>query len=280
MSMSDEVRFSTLKRHPVATYFGLTFAASWTGALLVAAAHLLKGEALPKLTGILMFPAMLLGPSVAGIVLTRLLDGPAGMRDLLSRMGRIRVPLRWYGVLLIPSCVILVILLSLNALVSPAYAPNRFLVGLAFGIPAGFLEEIGWMGFAYPRMLQKLRGLTAAVLLGLLWGIWHMPVIDFLGTVTPHGKWWFPFFAAFTAAMTAVRILIAWLYCNTGSVLLCQFTHVCSTGALVIFSPVHVSAGQEVLWYAVYAVALWLLIFVLSQAVSGFPCREKLPRVG
>jgi uncharacterized protein len=269
-----------LQRNSVAAYFGLTFAVSWTGALLVAAPHLVRREPLPKLTGILMFPAMLLGPSVVGIVLTRHLDGPAGMRDLFSRMGRIRFPLRWYVALLIPPAMILVILSSLKAVVSPVYAPNRFLIGLAFAIPAGLLEEIGWMGFAFPKMRQKLSGLSAAVLLGLLWGIWHLPVIDFLGTTTPHGAYWFPFFAAFAAAMTAMRILIAWLYCNTGSVLLCQLMHVCSTGSLVIFSPVRVSAGQEALWYAVYAAALWLLVIGLSGGVRDFPCRENSPRVG
>jgi len=227
-----------------------------------------------------MFPAMLLGPSAVGIVLTRFLDGLDGMRDLFSRMRRVRFPLRWYAALLIPPTMILAILLSLKALVSPVYAPNRFLVGLAFGIPAGFFEEIGWMGFAFPKMRQKLPGLHTAVLLGLLWGLWHLPVIDFLGTATPHGAYWLPFFPAFTAAMTAMRVLIAWLYSNTGSVLLCQLMHVCSTGSLVIFSPPRVSAAQEALWYATYAAALCLLVAVLYLCVSTFPCPEKSPRVG
>lgn len=253
---------------------------SWAGALLVAAPHLLNREPLPKLTGILMFPAMLLGPSAIGIALTWLLDGSAGMRELFSSMRRIRFSLRWYAALLIPPAMILAILLSLKALVSPVYSPNRFLVGLAFGIPAGFFEEIGWMGFAFPKMRQKLSGLSAAVLLGFLWGLWHLPVIDFLGTATPHGAYWLPFFAAFAATMTAMRVLIAWLYSNTGSVLLCQLMHTCSTGSLVIFSPPRVSAAQEALWYAAYAAALWLLVALLSRRVITLPCPGKSPRVG
>jgi hypothetical protein len=54
-----------LVRRPVATYFALTFTISWVGAFLVAAPHLMRGEPLPKMTGILMFPAMLLGPQVS-----------------------------------------------------------------------------------------------------------------------------------------------------------------------------------------------------------------------
>ncbi len=136
------------------------------------------------------------------------------------------------------------------------------------------------MGFVFPKMRKKLSGLSAAVFLGFLWGIWHLPVIDFLGTATPHGAYWFPFLVAFTAAMTAMRVLIAWLYSNTGSVLLCQLMHVCSTGSLVIFSPPRVSAAQEALWYAAYAAALWLLVAPLSRrGVITFPCPEKFTRV-
>jgi uncharacterized protein len=137
-------------------------------------------------------------------------------------------------------------------------------VGLAFGIPAGLFEEIGWMGFAFPKMQLKLPALGAAVLLGIFWGVWHMPVIDYLGTATPHSAYWLPFFLSFTAAMTAMRVLIAWLYSNTRSVLLCQLMHVFSTGSLVIFSPPRVSAAQEVFWYAVYAAALWIAVALLA----------------
>jgi membrane protease YdiL (CAAX protease family) len=249
-----------VRRYPVSSYFALTFAISWLGALAVAAPKLLRGQPLAKLDGLLMFPAMLLGPSLAGLVLTRVVDGASGLRDLRSRMGRILVPARWYAVLLIPPCLVVLVLLCLQAVVSEVYAPNRFFVGVAFGIAAGFLEEIGWTGFALPKMAARANAVGASVLLGVLWGLWHIPVVDYLGAAVPHGASWLPFLGAFTAAMTAMRVLIAWAYLNTRSVPLAQLLHVSSTGALVAFSPPKVSAAQEVFWYAVYAGALWVVV--------------------
>jgi membrane protease YdiL (CAAX protease family) len=261
----------SLRRHPVACYFALTFFISWLGAFLVAAPHLLRGQPLPNLTGILMFPAMLVGPSLSGIFLTRLIDGPLGLRALFSRMRRFRFPARWYAALPIPLVLVLGILLLLKTFVSPVYSPNRFWLGLAFGIPAGFFEEIGWTGFAFPKMSLKLPPLHAAILLGLLWGLWHVPVINFLGTAVPHGAYWLHFFLAFTAAMTAMRVLISWLYTHTKSIPLAQFMHACSTGSLVVFSPPAANAAQEAFWYAAYAAVLWLLVAALAIWLPGFP---------
>src|SRR5215469_14542885 len=90
-----------LGRRPVTSYFLLTFAISWSAAFAVVAPKLLHGEPIPKFSGILMFPAMLLGPVVSSLLLTRLTDGRAGIRTLFSSMVRMRVGF-WYAILLLP----------------------------------------------------------------------------------------------------------------------------------------------------------------------------------
>jgi CAAX protease family protein len=254
-----------IRRYPVVAYFALTFLISWTGALAVAAPHLIRHQPLPKMTGVLMFPVMLLGPSLAGIVLTRIVDGKSGLRVLFSQMFRAWVPPGWYTALLIPPVLVLTVLLFLQTFLSPVYAPNRFFMGILFGIPAGFLEEIGWMGFAFPKMRSQSNGLTPSILLGLFWALWHLPVINYLGTATPHGVYWLPFFLAFSLAMTAMRVLIGWIYTNTKSVLLAQLMHVSSTGSLVLFSATRVTAVQEALWYALYGTVLWVAVGIVVK---------------
>lgn len=252
-----------ISRHPVAAYFALTYFISWSAALAVVAPHLLRHQHLTKLDGILMFPAMLLGPPIASIALTRALDGKTGMRDLFARMCHIRIAPRWWVALLIPPALVFAVLFALKAFDSSVFTPGFFPAGILFGCLAGFVEEIGWTGFAYPRMARSGHPFRTAAILGVLWGLWHLPVIDFLGTASPHGSAWPEFAAAFIAAMAGLRILIAWLYLSTRSIPIAQLLHAASTGSLAMFSPAMVTAGQEAFWYALYAAALWSNAFII-----------------
>jgi uncharacterized protein len=80
----------------------------------------------------------------------------------------------------------------------------------------------------------------------------------------PHGVYWVPFFLTFVAIVTALRVLIVWIYSNTGSILLAQLMHVSLTASLAVLDPAQVSPAQETLWYAVYAAVLWVVVAVVA----------------
>jgi len=260
-----------IKKHPVACYFILTFSLSWLGAFILVAPKLFSGQPIPKMDGILMFPLMLTGPVAASFILTFVIEGKTGVKNLLLRIGKWKAPLKWYLIaFIIPPCLILITLFILQTFVSPVFKPNFFPLGFLFGIPAGFFEEIGWTGFAFPKMRLKFPALKSALIVGFFWGLWHLPVIDFLGAASPHKQYLLLFFLAFIAILVAMRVIMMWIYSKTNSVPMVQFMHVVSTGCLVTFGPFNISPAQETLWYAVYAVILWFTaFFILMLAKSG-----------
>jgi hypothetical protein len=154
-----------VRTHPVAAYFGLTFAISWGGVLLVIGgwphATAVKAQDHP------LFPlavlATLAGPSVAGLLLTAVLEGRTGLRNLASRFQPRRVTARWYALLLAAPLAAI----ASTGLIAAVVADARLglagagdpgaIIGLAMlvGALAGLCEEIGWTGFVVPRLLDR-----------------------------------------------------------------------------------------------------------------------------
>lgn len=249
---------SVIRRYPIASYFVLAYLISWGGSLIIGGPKFFRGETLELEDAILMAPIVIGGPLIAGIVMNYLVDGKAGLRDLLSRLVRWQVGLRWYlAALLTFPILIYVVLWGLSVLVSSDYAPGFISFGIMAGLFAGFLEEVGWMGFAYPRMQKQFGTWRATFYLAFLHGLWHA-MAGYLGDSALFGAYWLPrFIAVWIVAMTAMRIILVWIYSNTGSLLLAQLTHASSTAFLIIFGPFGTPA-QETLWSVVYAVVLWI----------------------
>ena len=250
---------SSLQRSPIFSYFALAYLISWGGSFAIGGPKFLRGEGLGLEDVLFMAPLVLAGPLIAGLAMTYLLDGKTGLRELFSRMSLWRSGLRWYAAALLPFPVLILgVLWTLSVLVSPDFAPGFLAFGILAGLLAGFIEEVGWMGFAYPRMEKKFGIWRATIYLALLHGLWH-GMAGYLGEASAFGEYWLPrFIAMWFVAMTAMRILLVWIYSNTGSLLLAQLTHASSTGFLVIFGPEALTPAQGTLWFTVYASVLWI----------------------
>ncbi len=219
----------------------------------------------------LVFLAMAAGPSLASILLTGITDRREGLRGLLSRMSRWRVNIVWYGIALLITPLLLIAILAALTLISPVFIPGIIttsdkitLLVFSFvgGLAAGFFEELGWTGFAVPKMQLRYSAFATSLMLGLIWAMWHF-LADFWGSYAAFGLLYVPHFLLWVVALPAYRIFMVWVYNHTGSLLVAQLMHASFTGSQGILGPLAASAADNLLWYAVFAVSLWIFVAVV-----------------
>ncbi len=278
-SAAGPIMKSWLRRRPLLAFFTLAFGISWGGILIIAAAigFDIAAPTTPLAT-VLFFVAMLLGPSVSGLMLTALMEGRAGLGDLRARLRRWRVGASWCAVALLTApMLLLAILLLLSATIAPAFAPKFQWALLVVGLIAGAFEEIGWTGFATPRLLARRSAATAGFQFGVIWALWHALVV-FLFTVGEMGDAWIvSFIVVYLATLTPYRIVMTWVYANTQSVLLAILMHASYTGWLLALFPA-TSSTQSLIWQAAFAGSLWLAAaFALRNTAHGEHRRPLLP---
>jgi len=271
---------------PVITYFSLVFLIAWGAVIIVVGPQGLKGEATPDNAQLLpTFAAMLLGPAVVGLSLTYLSKGKKGLRELWKRQTRWRVGLRWYAIALLATPILILVILFPLSRVSDVFLPSIIAsdnvaqvvaFGLIFGIFAGLLEEIGWTGFALPRLRKRYSLIMAGLILGLIWGAWH-GLADYWGAHAKFAMLWLPRIVLWTLALTAYRMLMAWVYDNTESLFVAQLMHASFTGSQGLLVPT-LSRIDHFLWYGPFTVVLWLIIFFLAPHIKKQDTKEnKIP---
>lgn len=256
---------NSLQRHPLLVFFALAFGISWGAILTIMVSRGFDLAPLQGGEGGLLFLAMLLGPSVSGLACTALLEGRLGLRALGVRAFHWRVAGVWYAVALLTVPAILLVVLSLlSVLVDPVFAPRFqwWLFGL--GLLAGTFEEIGWTGFATPRLLARKSLMVAGLSLGCIWALWHL-LVDFRYNAGAMGAVWpLEFFITYLLALPPYRLLMTWVYGHTQSLALAILMHASFTGSLLVLVPV-VPASVGFYWQSAFAVALWVLVAVVLR---------------
>jgi uncharacterized protein len=240
-------------RHPLLAFFVITYAVSWS--LWIPRAVLRE-----ELPGGLSFVMMLLGslvPSAAAILLVALTQGRGGVRALLGRLLRWRVGARWYLVVLaVPLLVPCAFLLGGRAPVTELAVPAMLSIFLFSIFPGSALgEEIGWRGFALPRLQARHSALAASLALGPVWALWHLPL--WLTGSAGHPLGLYP---AFAVSVVAVSVLYTWIYNSTrGSLLLVVLFHATTNLPVSVFT--------DALLGAVPVFLIWVALLVVTAAI-------------
>jgi membrane protease YdiL (CAAX protease family) len=162
-----------IRRHPVLTFYVLTFAISWGGILVVVGHGGVPGNPaqLAKMIPVLIV-AMLAGPATASILVTGVVYGRAGYRDLLSCLVR-RAGIGWDAAAFLTAPLVLMAVPLALSLRSPDFIPRIFtenykgsLLMLGFGaaLAAGFFEELGWTGFVTPKLRLRFSAFTTGII--------------------------------------------------------------------------------------------------------------------
>lgn len=216
----------SIRRRPLTWFFTLAFALSWAAwtpyvlsgnGLGVWHFTFPGGRAGSQLTGVL--PGAYLGPIASALLVTGVTEGRAGLRTWRARMTKFRVSLRWYLVVLlaVPAALTLasVALAGHGPALPSAIILAAYLPGLLIQmITTGLAEEPGWREFAMPRMQHRYGPLTATLVVGALWGCWHLPLFLTEWGGGPHVAWTVP--AQFLAMTVAFSCVMTWVFNRSG----------------------------------------------------------------
>ena len=255
---SPSATSSPLKRlisgHPLMAYFVIAFVGSWASLLPIALSRGVNGLGLLpyKLPDIAFYIMGILftfaGPALASLVVTAIITGRAGVGQLLRRCVQWRVGIGWYLIAIFGFLLVYLLgysvfygvnlplaLLAQSPLLLTVFLPQAVLIILT----ASFAEELGWRGFALPRLQQRYGPVLGTIILGTLHGLWHLPSF-FTGLLGPFSL---PKYAIFLFGAIALAFLFTWLFNSTrGSVLMAALLHGCNNTALallVLLVPAH-----------------------------------------
>jgi membrane protease YdiL (CAAX protease family) len=242
------------RRHDLALYIGLAFLISWAAWPLVA----LNADSSPLVP---------FGPLVAAVVVSLCSGGPRQLGDLLSQLGRWSRSPWWYLIALVGPALIAVAAAALSIALGarplpfqagwPAVA-GTFLTTLVI---VGLFEEVGWRGYALPRLQRHTSALRAALLLGAVWGVWHLPeLLSDPGGQRPP--------IPFLIFVLAQSVILTWQYNSSlGSLPIVILSHAATNTSAQVLLPLYPPADYPLIWWIF--TGLWVVAAVLVTTLVG-----------
>ncbi len=254
-------------------FFALTFLVSW--ACFITAAVLSRGIPAGGGPGPGLSALVLLGtfaPGIVALALTARAEGGAGVRALLDRLFRWEVRARWYVFALGYMAAIKLTVALVHRLLTgawPRFGHEAWFVMLAATVVSTVIggqsgEEIGWRGYALPRIARRLGLAGASLVLGVIWAVWHLPLFYFHGADTYAQS-----FPVYLLQVVALSVAVAWLYWRTGgSLLLTMLLHAAVNNTLGIV-PSGVAGATDPFAWSTSRVA-WLTLALLWAGAACF----------
>jgi CAAX protease family protein len=216
-----------IERHSLAAFFIFANGFSWLAWLpyILSQNGLgVVGLRFPQVLGtdqiLGVLPGAYLGPVTAAFIVTAVADGRAGLRHWAARLVRWRVGWRWYvGILVAVPVTVTVATFALPAAWQHVKAPT--LIILAGYVPmlivqfftTAVAEEPGWRDFALPRLQHRFGASAGTVVLGVLWGMWHLPLFVTHWGGYPDVRWWQP--VEFVLSCVPVSLVMTWVFNRT-----------------------------------------------------------------
>ena len=221
-------------------------------------------------------------PAMAAVLAAALTGGRAAVRRLLAALVRWRVGWPWYVLVILGPAVFAAAVAGAYALLGGSWttafpAATTGLASLALFLVVltltdGVGEELAWRGFALPRLLERYSALVASVVLGVLWGLWRLPLLFTEGTALFGQPIWL-----LLTDIVAKSILFTWVFLRTrGSVLIAALLH--GTTNLFVVSPTVASAG-DLLLPGLALAAKWLLVVVIVLVCGPALTRRRTGQV-
>jgi membrane protease YdiL (CAAX protease family) len=273
MTMTHLVGVPTLafrKTLMVWIYFLLTFILSWT--FWFAAAAMMRASAAPGVASVLVYLGIF-SPALVAVGMTLRTEGWQGVRALVARLFRWRVGLRWYVFAIgFMAAVKLTTALVHRAVFGqwPVFGVTPVLVMLAATLVSVLIlgqagEELGWRGFALPRLAARLGLGWASVVLGVIWAAWHLPIFVAFPSADKYGE----SFPLYLAQVVALSVAIAWLWWRTnGSLLLTMLIHAAINNTKDIVPSVNIGATN--VWALSASRPAWITVVVLWLCAVAF----------
>lgn len=211
-------------RRNLLLFFVLTFIWTWAFYALI----VITGISAYEMPGMIFLIMGGGGPSIVGVALTFFTYTKEQQTNYWQRVISFkRIGLRWWGVILLMFPIINALSIGLDTMLGgavPALDPLHNLIANPLVLPQLVLlwlmsgpvaEELGWRGFALDPLLKRYGVLTGSLILGLIWGVWHLPL--FFMPATWHGQMGFQFagFWSFMALSVGNALIFTWVYVNT-----------------------------------------------------------------